>query len=299
MSKTGLLTIIGVAVLSLVGLVYLAATWDTPEGTTTVVIAPPVEPTPQEESETPSSRPVNSVLPQIRIQPQQESPPQAAEPTIAEPPVEVVVEEPEPVIEDSDEPAIQLPSLNASDGFVFTELRGLSNGAAVVNLLAEDQIVRKFVVFVENISRGDFPQTGLPYKPLGQEMPVRNIDENLFVMEDVAHSRFDSVVNTFVSLDTDASMALYRLLSPLFQQAYAEIGFRDTSFDETLERAINNVLDTTDIEGPYQLVKPSVMYLYADASIENLQEVHKQLIRMGPENTEKLKSKLREFLERL
>lgn len=300
MSKTGLLTIISVAVLSLLGLVYLAATWDTPEGTTTVVIAPPVEPTPVTETETPSSRPVNSVLPQIRIQPQQEPPPQAAEPTIAEAPVEVVVEEPEPiVVEEVNAPSIQLPSLNASDGFVFTELRGLANGAAVVDLLAEDQIVRKFVVFVENISRGDFPQTGVPYKPLGQEMPVRNIDENLFVMEDVAHSRFDSVVDTFVSLDTDASMALYRLLSPLFQQAYAEIGFRDTSFDETLERAINNVLDTTDIEGPYQLVKPSVMYLYADASIENLQEVHKQLIRMGPENTEKLKSKLREFLDRL
>ncbi|MCG8415583.1 MAG: DUF3014 domain-containing protein [Pseudomonadales bacterium] len=300
MSKTGLLTIISVAVLSLLALVYLAATWDSPEGTTTVVIAPPVEPTPQEESETPTSRPVNSVLPQIRIQPQQEPPPQAAEPTIAEAPVEVVVEEPEPaIVEETAGPSIQLPSLNASDGFVFTELRGLTNGAAVVSLLAEDQIVRKFVVFVENISRGDFPQTGLPYKPLGQEMPVRNIDENLFVMEDVAHSRFDSVVDTFVALDTDAAMALYRLLSPLFQQAYAEIGFRDTSFDETLERAINNVLETTDIEGPFQLVKPSVMYLYADASIENLQEVHKQLIRMGPENTEKLKSKLREFQERL
>ena len=54
---------------------------------------------------------------------------------------------------------------------------------ALVNALAEDQIVRKFVVFVENISRGEFPQTGLPYKGLGQEMPVSEIDDNLFVMD--------------------------------------------------------------------------------------------------------------------
>ena len=118
-------------------------------------------------------------------------------------------------------------------------------------------------------------------------------------MEASAHERFDTVVDTFTSLDTDASYALYRLLSPLFQQAYAEIGFRNQSFDDTLRAAINNILRAEEVEGPYQLVKPSVMYLYADASIENLQEVHKLLIRMGPENAAKIKAKLQEFSERL
>ena len=53
------------------------------------------------------------------------------------------------------------------------------------------------------------------------------------------------------------------------------------------------------MEGPYQLVKPSVMYLYADAEIENLLEVQKQLIRIGPDNTSILKAKLREFVAQL
>ncbi len=302
MSKAGLLIMLLVFGASLLGLVYLAATWDSPEGTTTVVIAPPVAPTPESNApETPSgNRPSNNILPQIRIQPQQEPPPPAGTPTVAEPPVEVVIEESDPVVEVvDDESVVQLPDLNVSDLFVFNELRGLENGAQVVALLAEDQIIRKFVVFVENISRGEFPQNGLPYRALNQEMLVTNIDENLFVMDDAAHSRFDGIVDIFTSLNPDASMALYRLLSPLFQQAYAEIGFRRTSFDATLRRAITNVIETADIEGPYQLVKPSVMYLYADASIENLQEVHKQLIRLGPDNTAKLKARLQEFLERL
>ena len=301
MSKAGLLTIVGIAVLSLLVLVYLAITWDAPEGTTTVVIdppapAPPAAPTANTNTSSPSS----SVLPQIRIQPQQQPAPPAAEPTVAEPPVEVAPEpDPPPVVTEPGQATLQLPALNASDGFVATELRGLGNGAALVRLLAEDQIIRKFVVLVENISRGAFPQTGLPYKALGQEMPVRSIDENLFVMDQAAHSRFDGVVDTLVALDTDAAMALYRALAPLLQQAYAEIGFGDSSFDQTLQRAIGNVLDTPDIPGPYQLVKPSVMYLYADAGTENLQEMHKQLIRIGPANTRKLKAKLREFLARL
>jgi len=304
MSKSGLFAIAAVAILTLLSLVYFAITFEAPEGTTTVVIEPPAPALQQAE---PAERPgqnsqQNTPLPQIRIQPQAEPPPVAVtdleEVEVAPAPEEVEVVEEEPIVaqEEVGVDVIQLPSLNSSDSFVFDGLRAMQNGAALVELLARDQIVRKFVVFVENISRGEFPQTGLPYRALGQDMPVRNIDENLFVMDESAHSRFDHTVQTFVSMDSETAMAFYRTLSPLFQQAYAEIGFRNVSFDDTLRAAINNVLRTTNMEGPYKLVRPSIMYLYADASIENLQEVHKQLIRIGPDNTILLKAKLREFV---
>ena len=304
MSKSGLYAIAAVAILTLLSLVYFAFTFEAPQGTTTVLIEPPA-PTiePPESAERPSQGQQSpTALPQIRIQPEADSPPIVAavaeEVEIVPSPreVEVVVEE--SIVEDEPN-VVQLPTLNNSDTFVFEGLRAMQNGASVLRLLAQDQIVRKFVVFVENISRGEFPQTGLPYKALGEEMPVSNIDENFFVMEDSAHARFDEIVQTFVSLDTDAAITLYRTLSPLFQQAYAEIGFRNVSFDETLRLSINNIVRTTNMEGPYQLVKPSVMYLCADASIENLQEVHKQLLRIGPDNTTILKAKLREFASQL
>ena len=305
MTKSGLFVIAAVAILTLLSLVYFALTVDSPEGTTTLVIEPPVSvvensPAPS-PSPAPSTQP-NSPLPQIRLQPQQEPASVAlSEPEIAALPEEVEPVElaPEPELNEDETNVIELPTLTDSDPFVFEILQTLQNGMALVNALAEDQIVRKFVVFVENISRGEFPQTGLPYKGLGQEMPVSEIDDNLFVMDQVAHSRFDQVVSTFVETDTDSAVIIYQMLSPLFQQAYAEIGFRNVSFDETLRGAINNVLRTTNMEGPYQLVKPSVMYLYADSSVENLAEVHKQLLRIGPDNTSALKAKLREFLTKL
>ena len=305
MTKSGLFVIAAVAILTLLSLVYFALTVDSPEGTTTLVIEPPVSvvensPAPS-PSPAPSTQP-NSPLPQIRLQPQQEPASVAlSEPEIAALPEEVEPVElaPEPELNEDETNVIELPTLTDSDPFVFETLQTLQNGMALVNALAEDQIVRKFVVFVENISRGEFPQTGLPYKGLGQEMPVSEIDDNLFVMDQVAHSRFDQVVSTFVETDTDSAVIIYHMLSPLFQQAYAEIGFRNVSFDETLRAAINNVLRTTNMEGPYQLVKPSVMYLYADSSVENLAEVHKQLLRIGPDNTSALKAKLREFLTKL
>ena len=305
MAKSGLFVIAAVAILTLFSLVYFALTVDSPEGTTTLVIEPPVsvvENSPTLSHSPATSTQPNSPLPQIRLQPQREPASVAiSEPEIATLPEEVEQVEltPEPELDEYETNVIELPNLTDSDPFVFETLQTLQNGVALVDALAEDQIVRKFVVFVENISRGEFPQTGLPYKGLGQEMPVGEIDDNLFVMDQVAHSRFDQVVGTFVETETDAAVIIYRMLSPLFQQAYAEIGFRNVSFDETLRSAINNVLRTTNMEGPYQLVKPSVMYLYADSSIENLAEVHKQLLRIGPDNTSALKAKLREFLTRL
>lgn len=291
MSKFGLWAIAGIAISTLLYLVYTAFTFEAPTGTTTVVIAPPgLQPIVEE--------PPPSILPEIRLEPE---PPAIAvsEPVLESLPVEVVELEPVAVVEEPDSPVVQLPTLNDSDGFVFEGLRAFSNGVAVIRLLASDQLVRKFVVLMDNISRGEYPQSGLPYRRIEQEMPVQNIDENLFVMDASAHGRFDQIIDIFVALDTDQALTLYRTLSPLFQQAYAEIGFRNVNFDDTLRSAVNIILRTPYIEGPYQLVKPSVMYLHADASIENLQNVQKQLIRIGPENTEKVKAKLRDFVLQL
>ena len=292
MSKFGIWVVAAIAVFTLLYLVYLAATFEAPTGTTTVIV-----PATAAQSVAEPAPVITPTLPQTRLQPQDEPPAVAATPVIIDAPVEVEIAA--PILEDLPTALVELPSLNDSDDFVLEGLRALQNGAALIRVLADEQLIRSIVVFVDNISRGEFPQTSLPYQRIEQEMSVRNIDENLFVMEANAHDRFNQLIDTFVAVDTDQAMTLYRTLQPLFQQAYAEIGSRNVNFDDTLRSAINAVLRSPNTEGPYQLVKPSVMFLYADASIENREEMQKQLIRIGPENTEKLKAKLRQFSEQL
>jgi len=292
MSKLGIWVVAAIAVFTLLYLVYLAATFEAPTGTTTVIV-----PATAVQSVAEPAPVIMPTLPQTRLQPQEQPPAIAATPVIEEAPIEVEIAA--PIIEALPTELVELPSLNDSDDFVLEGLRALQNGVALIRVLADDQLIRSIVVFVDNISRGEFPQTSLPYKRIGQEMSVRNIDENLFVMEANAHDRFNQLIDTFVAVDTDQALILYRTLQPLFQNAYAEIGSRNVNFDDTLRSAINAVLRSPDVEGPYQLVKPSVMFLYADASIENMEEMQKQLIRIGPENIEKLKAKLRQFLGKL
>ncbi len=205
----------------------------------------------------------------------------------------------EPASSDEAEQAVAevaLPSLNESDAFVREQLQNLRNGAALLGLLADGELIRKFVVFVDNVSREEFPQTDLPYRPIGVAMPVRELDQNLFLMEADSHERFDAFIDAMVAVDVEQAHALYRLLRPLFQHAYAEIGYSGRDFDDTLRKAINNVLQASDSAGPYQLVKPSVMYLFADSELENADAVHKQLVRIGPRNSTRIMARLAEFV---
>ena len=282
MSKAGIWSIAAIAVCTFLYLVYLAVAFEPPRGTTTVIL-----PTPAAEIEVIEPRPVPT-----RITP---STPAAAASVEVEPIVVDVVEVEAPVAE----AAVDLPRLNDSDSFVAEKISELSSGTSLLSYLVDEQLVRRAVVLVENISRGQYPQTALPYKPIVEEMQVSSDDGRLFTMEAASYTRFDAAVAAFVALDTEQTVGLYRLISPLLQQAYAEIGFRDAEFEQALIKAIDAVLSAPEIEGPFQLVKPSVMYLYADTRLEELANMNKQLIRLGPENSARLKAKLREFKQAL
>jgi hypothetical protein len=282
MSKAGIWSIAAIAVCTFLYLVYLAVAFEPPRGTTTVIL-----PTPAAEIEVIEPRPVPT-----RITP---STPAAAASVEVEPMVVDVVEVKEPVAE----AAVDLPRLNDSDSFLVEKISELPSGTSLLSYLVDEQLVRRAVVLVENISRGQYPQTALPYKPIVEEMQVSSDDGRLFTMEAASYTRFDAAVAAFVALDTEQTLGLYRLLSPLLQQAYAEIGFRDAEFEQALIKAIDAVLSAPEIEGPFQLVKPSVMYLYADTRLEELANMNKQLIRLGPENSARLKAKLREFKQAL
>ena len=281
MPNKSLAIIAAIAVIGLLFLVYLAATFESPEGTRTVELTPPVPqaPAPVQRVETP--------------------PPAPAPAPVVPAPVAPAVAVQAPVEPEEPEEIIELPSLNASDEMLSERLGALETGTRLLSLLVPDDIIRKFVVFVENVADGNLPQLEYPVKRLPQSMAVRELDENLFEMQTVSYQRYTPVVDGLTAVNPEQAVAIYRLMKPLFQEAYAEIGYRNRDFDNALVRAIDTVLNAQTATGPFQLIKPKVMYIYADSEIESLSPVEKQLLRMGPQNAEKLKLALRQFKEQL
>lgn len=271
-----------IAALSLVGvtfLVYLAMTFESPEATRTVII------------DTPQPAPVERVLPAAA--------PVAADPAPAQPAAELInvpvapVAQPEP-----EEPSEPLPSLNSSDPFVIARLASMEMGASLLRVLAPEDLIRKFVVFVSNVAEGELPVLEYPLQRIDSEFVATEIDTNLFEMSPMTHRRFGSMVDLLVALDPQQAVSVYRALRPLFQEAYAEIGYQG-SFDAVLIQAIDQIMNAPTETGPFQLIKPSVMFLYAESRIEDMTPVQKQLLRLGQENTAKLQAVLPAYRERL
>lgn len=155
------------------------------------------------------------------------------------------------------------------------------------------------MVFVDNVAEGNLPQLDYPVRRLQQQPAVREVDTNLYEMQTVSYQRYTPLVDGLVAVSPDLVVPIYRLVKPLLQEAYAEIGYPNRDFDATLLRAIDTVLNARTAEGPFQLVKPRVMYLYADSTLESYSPVEKQLLRMGPQNAEKLKLALAQYRDRL
>ena len=279
-----------IAVLSLLGmafLVYLALTFETPEATRTV------------ELERPIPRPIERVLPEEFPAPVDQEPFR---------PVEVVPEPepaPEPAVEPTEiaesaqtEPPEVLPNLNSSDPYVRQRLASMELGASLLRLMVSDEIIRKFVVFAHNVAEGDLPQLEYPLRRVQPEFMVRELDENLYELDPASYRRYNTLVDTLVAVEPGQAMQLYDSLQPLFQEAYQELGYQG-SFAQVLVQAIDQILAARPLEGPFQLIKPSVMYVFAESELEALSPVEKQLLRMGPENAAKLQSRLPAYRERL
>ena len=58
---------------------------------------------------------------------------------------------------------------------------------------------------------------------------------------------------------------------------------------------IDLLLATPEVAGPLELVRPNVMYQFADPTLEARPAGQKLLLRMGPDNAAAVKAKLKEL----
>ena len=212
-------------------------------------------------------------------QPQPEPDPESA--ATPEPTTEVV-EEPEP--------AITLPDLNESTPTVLQEL---DNSGIEIQPLKSSQLIKDAVVIIDNLRNGMLVTDRTVVQRPDGRFSVIEVEGDLYIDEQ-SYQRYDPIVDWFTSLDANALVDNYELFKPLLQQAYGEIGYPDSEFKNAIIEAINVLLETPVPESLVQVDDDSVMYTYHDSSLEALPPAQKQLLRMGPNNIERIKAKLRE-----
>jgi hypothetical protein len=190
-----------------------------------------------------------------------------------------------------------LPPLDSSDEVLFNHLSMLLSSVRL-GLLNDEQFIRKAVLQVDNAARGNLVYQHSPLRaPLGN-LQIQEQEGKLYLDPD-SYSRYNVYGDLMASLDTGLLVAFYRFYEPLLDEAYMELGYPAGRFRGTLIRAIDQALAAPVIEGPIELLQPEANYIYADESLESLNMVQKQLLRMGPENTAKIQEALQRFKARI
>ena len=102
-------------------------------------------------------------------------------------------------------------------------------------------------------------------------------------------------VEVFVSFDPKETVGYFRGLKQLFQDAYKELGYPNKDFDQTLKKALVELLETPVVEGDIRLEKKVKTYAFADPKLEGLSAAQKHFLRLGPGNVGAVQIKLREM----
>ncbi|NSY34615.1 DUF3014 domain-containing protein [Pseudoalteromonas sp. JC28] len=219
-----------------------------------------------------------------------ETPPeQVVEPEVTLPPQreQIEPEQVEPV-----EPEVTLPPLSQSDTEIKEAVSNyLSNQA--VKLLADDDVIRRTVVYVDNLAKGKVAENHAPVVKPQDGFSV--IDDDIIITDPNSYERYTPYVAMFDTMSTAQVVRLYDQYKPLFEEAYEEIGYEGDAFNGTLTDAIDELLATPIPDTALPLVKDSVTYKYAYAEWEQLSPAQKQFLRMGPENMKKVKKRLEEI----
>jgi hypothetical protein len=204
------------------------------------------------------------------------------------------------LVTESPELEVELPPLNESDPEVGSALLDLSWQPGLAGLFVQEDMIRRFVVLTDNVSRGQISsELQVVQQPDQPFVAQAEADGEVYRLDPAGYQRYEPYLALLESVPVATQVQLLQQYQPLFEEAFNELGYPDTSFNERLIQAIDYVLDQPVRDGVFMLERPSVMYQFADADLEAMSDVQKQLIRMGPDNQQRLHNLLQRLKNEL
>ena len=205
-----------------------------------------------------------------------------AQPQLVTPP-EPIEPEPEP---------LELPAVDESDSFVRDLVAALSSHPGLAAWLVSDGLIRRFVVVIDNVADGRNPSQHIQFMRPDRRFAVTGEEPNVRI-DPRSYHRYDAHTEIVASLDADGTAELYLMLEPLISESYAELGYPDTRFRDTLERAVMHLLETPLVDDPPAVVRRATFYELLDDRLESLTPVQRQFVGTGPDNMRTVQGKLR------
>jgi hypothetical protein len=190
-----------------------------------------------------------------------------------------------------------LPALENSDDFFREQATRLSPGFNP--WLKEDELIRKFVIIANDFSQG--LRIYKHMKPFTLTEPfIAEKDNQGLYLSPKSYQRYNQLASAIDDINVKDGLQTYLTFNALFQQIFKEFSYPESySVDDLFQKAAAELLTAPVIDSRIALVKATLGYKFADQKLETLNPVHKQMIRMGPQNTRIIQNKLRLLTEGL
>lgn len=194
---------------------------------------------------------------------------------------------------------VPLPRLDESDEYFLLAMADLL-GPSIERLLVNDALIDKFVATIDNLPRSHVAEK---IRPVGQLTGAFSVDEapddSIYYQNPDNIHRYDVLVGVVANADIDATVATYRRFYPLMQESYQRLGYPNAYFNDRVVRVIDHLLMTPKPTEPVPLVRPHVLFEYADPELEALSSGQKLMLRMGNAHAATIKTTLSRIRSKL
>lgn len=221
-------------------------------------------------------------------------------------PVEIEVvpaPEPEPIVEEVVvvEEAV-LPELppeptvteETADAYARETIESVNGGKALAQFVAGDYIVERAVAIVDALRRGEVPYKLLPVGRPSKPFPIS--DDGLRVtMDSSGFSRYDVFAQWVNGIDVLAIVELLNEYEQIATEALSRMGVGDFDIRSAVLAATTEILATPIAPESAELMKREANWVYMDPELEALSSLQKQVLRMGPKNSQIIQEKAREL----
>lgn len=189
-----------------------------------------------------------------------------------------------------------LPPLTESDPLVADAWGALVGPVSIGQFLELEDAIPRIVATIDNLPNDSIGRRINPLTPARGSLQVDGEEgAEVRVINAQNQQRYSAYVELAEAIDAGALADRYQGYYPLFQEAYADLGYPDRSFNDRLVEVIDHLLAAPEIDGPIEVVKPEANWEFADPELEALSAGHKALVRIGPDNARRLKARLREL----
>jgi hypothetical protein len=215
--------------------------------------------------------------------------PDPAENIIAAPDIPEVVPEPEPeaMPEAEPTPPPPPPTTEEIDAQLREALTESSNGpdALLAPALAAPFLLDRGVSAIDQIARGYVPIRALNIARPNGKFTVRREGQQRYV-DEKSYARYDTLVESLTTLSPQALADNFQSFRSLLGEAYAALGYPADAVDNATIAALDEILAAPVLRDPIKVESKGALWAYADPNLESRSDLHKQLMRMGPDNLE-------------